>query len=98
MPEAPPATSGHDDAVNTVFPDDAAHLVKVGDICLDEGIVRFILDILEVGKVTGIRQLVEVDDMIVGIFVDEKAYYMTADKTGTAGDEYVAFHHTDLCP
>ena len=59
------------DAVNLIFPYDAAHLVKVGYVGLNERVVWLVLDILEVGKVACISQFVEVDDMVVGILVDE---------------------------
>lgn len=63
-----------DDAVNFIFPNDAPHLVEVGYVGFYECVIRLILDVLEIGKIPGIRKLVEVDDMVVGILVYEKAY------------------------
>ena len=81
-----------DDAVDFVFGDYAAHLVEVGDVGLHEGVVGLVLDVLQVGEVAGIREFVEVDNVVVGIFVDEQAHHMGADEACTAGYENIAFH------
>ena len=73
-----------DYAVDLILPDDASHLVEVGYVGLDEGIVASVLDVTEVGEVAGIGQLVEVYDTVVGIFVYEEADYMGADESGAA--------------
>ena len=52
------------------------HQVKITDITLYESIVRLILDVLEVSQITCVSQLVEVDDVILRVFVHEKSYYM----------------------
>ena len=81
-----------DDAVDTVTGDDATHLVKVGDVGLDKCVVRLVLDILEVGKVAGVGQLVKVYNIVFGIFVDKQSDDVRADEAGSAGDEYVTLH------
>ena len=81
-----------DDAVYPVSSDDLAHHVEVGDVATDERVVRPVLDVPEVGQVTGIRELVEVDDVVVGMAVDEQPHDMAADESGSAGDEYVTLH------
>ena len=45
------------------------------------------LDVAEVGKVAGVGELVEVDDLVAGIFVDEQAHYVRAYESGSAGDD-----------
>lgn len=51
-------------------------MVEITDITLYESIVRLVLDVLEVSQVTSVSQLVEVDDVILRIFVHEKSYYV----------------------
>ena len=81
------ALSGEvDDAVHLLVLHQLQECVEVADVHLHELIVRLILDVLEVGEVAGIGQLVEVDDLVLRVFVDEEAYYMAADKTGAACD------------
>jgi hypothetical protein len=46
------------------------------DIALNESIVRLVLNVLEVSQITSVCQLVEVDDVILRIFVHEKSYYV----------------------
>ncbi len=76
-----------DDAVYIELLHDGAHAHVVADICLDEGIIGFILYIFEVSQVTGIGEGIEVDDAVLRVFVNEKADDMGADKAGTTGDE-----------
>ena len=52
------------------------HQVEITDIPLNESIVRLILDVLEVSQVACVCQLIEVDDVILRIFVHEKSYYV----------------------
>ena len=65
-----------DDAIHLVVLYQFQHQVKITDITLYESIVRLILDVLEVSQITCVSQLVEVDDVILRIFVHEKSYYM----------------------
>ena len=75
------------DPVDSVCPEGFQHLLEVADVRLYEGVVRRVLDVRQVCEVPGIGQFVEVDDSVLGIFVDQQPYYMAADKTGSAGDE-----------
>ena len=75
-----------DDTVNLLVLHQLIESVEVADVHLDKLIIGFVLDVLEVGKITCIRQLVEVDDAIVGILVHEEANDMRANKSGTASD------------
>ena len=63
--------------------------LKVTDIHLHKLIVWFVLNVLEICKVTGIRQLVEIDDAILWILVYKKANYMTANETGSACNDNI---------
>ena len=75
-----------DDTIDLLFLHELVESLEVADVHLHELIVRLILDVLEVGKIAGIRQLIEVDDVILGIFVHEQANYVASDKACTAGD------------
>ena len=48
----------------------------VANVGLHEHVVFLVLNVLEVGQVACIRQLVEVDDAVLRIFVHEQAYYV----------------------
>ena len=65
-----------DDAIHLVVLYQFQHQVEITDITLNESIVRLVLDVLEVSQVACVCQLVEVDDVILRIFVHEKSYYM----------------------
>ena len=82
-----------DDAGYFVLLHQFQHLVEVADVCLDEGVVRFVLDILQVRQVSGIRQFIYIYYMVFRIFRYKKADYMTSDKAGTAGDDDMLLFH-----
>ena len=84
-----------DDAVYPVVADDAAHQLQVGDVALDERIVRPVFDVLEVCQVAGVGQFVKVDDVIFGIFFDKETHYVRSDESGASGDKYIT-HFTSL--
>ena len=65
-----------DDAIHLVVLHQLQHQVEIADVALNESIVRLVLNVLEVSQVTSVSQLVEVDDVILWIFVHEKSYYV----------------------
>ena len=65
-----------DDAIHLVVLHQLQHQVEITDITLYESIVRLVLDVLEVSQIASVSQLVEVDDVILRIFVHEKSYYV----------------------
>ena len=77
-----------DDSVNILLPEQCKHCIEVTDVHLYESVVRPVLDVLEIGKVAGVGQLVQVDDSAVGVFVYKKAYNMGSDESGTSGYDY----------
>ena len=83
-----------DDSVNLLILHQLVESLEIADVHLHELVVRLVLYILEVGEVTCIGKLVEVDDVVLRILVDKKAYHMAADETGTAGYDYITFHFT----
>ncbi len=69
--------------------DDAVHLfllhqlvegVEVADVHLHKLVVGFLLDVLQVSQIAGIGQLVEVDDVVIGVLVHKKAHHMAPNK------------------
>ena len=79
-----------DDAIHLVIFHEGEHRIKIADISLHEYIVWLILDILQIGQIACICQLVHIDDAVLRILVYKKTNYMAADKTGTACDDYVS--------
>ena len=86
-----------DDAVHIIFLHQFQHGIKITDICLDEGIVGLALNVLEVGQVARIGQLVNVDDVILWVFIHEKANDMRADEACTAGNDNILHKVLLLC-
>ena len=78
--------------VDLIFAHDLAHAVEIAYVGTLEYIVRTVLNVLQVGKIAGVGQFVEVDDTVIGILVYEEAHDMAPDKARTARDQYVAFH------
>lgn len=62
-----------DYAVNLFVLNELAEVGEVADIHLHELIVRLVLHVLQVGEVACVRQLVEVDNLVVGVFVDKQS-------------------------
>jgi hypothetical protein len=61
-----------DNAVYLIVVHQLEHQLEVADVALHKGVVGLVLDVLEVGQIACISQLVEVDDVILGIFVHEQ--------------------------
>ena len=80
------------DTVNVLFLDQCRDCFKVAYIHLHEPVVRSVLDVAEVGKVAGVCEFVNIDDAVVGVFVDKEPYNVAADEAGATGYEYVSFH------
>ena len=81
-----------DATVNLLVLPQLIESVEVADVHLDKLIIWFVLDVLEISKIAGIRQLVEVDDVILWVFVHEEANHMRADKACAASYYNVTFH------
>lgn len=79
------------DTVHVIQLHQLLHLLVVADVRLYEHIVRQVLNVLQVRQVTRIRQLVQVDDTVFRILVYEQAHHVAANKSGTAGNQYVTF-------
>ena len=73
-----------DDAVYVFILHELIEGFEVADVHLDKAIVGRRLDILEVGQISRIGQLVKVDNLILRVFVDKQTYDVAADKTCSA--------------
>ena len=73
-----------DDTVNLFILHELVEGIEVADVHPDKLVVRFVLDVLEVGEIACVCQLVEVDDVVLGILVHEEANNVAANESGTA--------------
>jgi len=80
-----------DDTIHLFLLHQPIESIEIADIHLHERIVRLILHILQIGQITRIRQLVQIDNAIFRILVYKQAHHMAAYKTGTAGNYDIAF-------
>ena len=80
--------------VDVVFLKDSADRLEVADVGTHEHVVRSLLDILQVGQVAGVGQLVQVYDTVLGVLVHEEAHDVAADEARAARYQYIAlkFH------
>ena len=60
-----------DDAIDLLVLHQLVESIEVADVHLYKLVVRCLLNVLEVCQVAGIRQLVEINDVILGILVHE---------------------------
>ena len=65
-----------DDTVHLLLLHQAVESVEVADVHLHELVVRTVLDVLQIGQIARIRQLVQVDDAILRILVHKQSYDM----------------------
>ena len=85
------ALSGEmDDAVNVLILHQLVECFEVTDVHLDKLVVGLIFYILEVGKVAGIGQLIQVYDVVLRILVYEKADYMATDEACSTCDDDIS--------
>ena len=81
-----------DNAVNMLVLHQFEDSVEVADIHPDKLVVGLILDILQVGEIAGVSQLVEIDDPVVRVLIDKQPDYMASDEAGPSRDYNGPFH------
>ena len=69
---------------------------KVADVKPYELVVRFILDILKIGKVTGVSKFIDIYYAIVRVLVYQQPYYVATYEAGSAGYEDGSVHYNRL--
>jgi len=79
------------DAIDMLILHQLQESVEVADVHLHKLIVGLVFYVLEVGEITCVSQLVEVDDIILRILVHEKANNMGANEACTPRNNY-CFH------
>ena len=62
-------SSQMDDAIHLLVLHQLVESIEVADIHLHKLVVRFVLNVFQISQITGIGQLVEVDNVVVGILV-----------------------------
>ena len=82
-----------DDAIHFLLPHKGEHGFEIADIRLHETVIGFLLYVLEIRQVTRIGKFIYIDNPVLGILVDEKPYYVTANETGAAGNDYSSMCH-----
>ncbi len=80
------------DAVHLLLLHETEHPLKVADVHLHKLIIGLVLNILEVGKVPGVGEFVQVNNMILRVFVHKQAHHMRANEARTARDDNRPFH------
>ena len=73
------------------------HLIKVTNVGTDKSVIAAPFHIFEVGKVACVGKLVNIYNVVVGIFVHKQAHHVRADKSSTAGDNDIAFKRIHNC-
>ncbi len=81
-----------DNAVDMLALHEGVDGVKIANVGTDEGVVGLILDVLQVGEVAGVCQFVDIDDVILGVFVHEKTDDVAADEARSASDDDSILH------
>ena len=76
-----------DDTVYMLVLHELVERVEVANVHLHELVVRLAFDVLQVREVARIRKLVEVDNLVFGILVHEKANHVAPDKACTTGND-----------
>ena len=73
-----------DNAIDVVLSENGQHSLKIANIATLKMVIVAILDIFEIGKIACVCQFVEIDDVVLRIFVDEEPNDVAADESGSA--------------
>ena len=65
-----------DDAIEPVLFKKRADGLKITDVGLDKRVIWSIFNVLQVGKVAGIGEGVQIDDAVFRVLINEKAHYV----------------------
>ena len=83
-----------DDAINLLLLQQAVDEVKIADVGFDKVVVGTRFDILEIGQIAGVGQLIQVVDLVIGIFVHHQSYHVRADESGSSCNQNLSH---ELC-
>ena len=79
-----------DNAVDVFLLHQFVDSLEVANIQLYELVVGLTLDVFQISQVSGVCQLIQVNDLLFRIFVDEQTHYVTANESGTSGDDDIS--------
>ena len=80
-----------DDAIHHLLLHQLIYGLEITDIHTDEPVVGSVFDITQIGKIAGVGELIDIDDEVVGVFVDKESDYVAAYEAGSAGDQNITF-------
>ena len=83
-----------DDAIDMLLLHEGKDSIKIADVHTDKPVIRLILDIAKVRQIAGVRQFIDVNYLIIRIFIDKQPDNMGTDEPGTACYDYRTFHFT----
>ena len=75
----------------------AINKLAIADIAVLEQIPRVARDVREILRVAGIRQLVDVDDLLIGIRRQLPTNEVRSDESATAGDKKCGYEFVPSC-
>ena len=81
-----------DDAIDLLLLHELVEGVEVADVHLHKLVVGAVLNVLQVSEVAGIGQLVEIDDVILGILVHKQAHHVASNEACATGNDDSSFH------
>ena len=81
-----------DDAVHLLVLHQFVESIEVADVHLHKLVVGFVLDVLEVSQVACIGQLVQIDDVVIGVLVHKQAHHMASNKACATSNNDCTFH------
>ena len=81
-----------DDAVYLLVLHQLQEGVEVADVHLHKLVVGLLLNVLQVGQVAGIGQLVQIDDVVVRVLVHKQAHHMASYKACATSNNDCSFH------
>ena len=76
-----------DDAIDFLVLHQLIERLEVADVHFHELVVGLRLDVFEVRQIACVGQFVEVDDVVLGILVHEKAHHVASNEACAAGND-----------
>ena len=84
-----------DNAIRFVLFHQLLHSGEITYICFYKSIVRLVFYIFEIRQISGVCQFIEIDNTVIGIFIDKQANDMRSYKSGASGNDDIAFKFHD---
>ena len=79
--------------INTLPLHKLKHRLVIANIHSHKLIIRFVLDIAQIGKITRIGQLIYVDNVILWVLIHKEAHNVASNKARATRDYYCSFCH-----